>query len=86
MVVDNKRNSVQPYEFKFYREPTYEMIVKENEILTTNYNSFRKDGTALNIYWIHSQSIQVGYRLVIEDHQVYPDFKVGYCTCLSNAI
>jgi hypothetical protein len=74
--------SVQPKEFKFYREPTYDMIVKANEILTNGSDPIVSGG--LNIYLIRSQSRPaVNYRLVVEDNQTYSGFKFVYCTCIS---
>jgi hypothetical protein len=61
--------SVQPKEFKFYREPTYDMIVKANEILTNGSDPIVSGG--LNIYLIRSQSRpSVNYRSVVEDNQI----------------
>jgi hypothetical protein len=74
--------SVQPKEFKYYREPTYDMIVKANEILTNGNDPIVSGG--LNIYLIRSQSKPaVNYRMVVEDNQMYSGFKFVYCTCIS---
>ena len=72
--------SVQPKEFCYYRPPTYDMIVKANDILSSNLNALTSGG--INIYWIASQSRSTSYRLGVEDHQYYPSFKFVYCTCI----
>ena len=42
--------SVQPKEFCFYRPPTYEMIVKGNDILVKNKHPFTNAG--INSHWL----------------------------------
>ena len=73
--------SVQPKEFCFYRPPTYDMIVKANDILSNNSNVFTSE--VINFYWITSQTKPtISYRLAVEDNQSYPGFKFVYCTCI----
>ena len=74
--------SVQPKEFCFYRQPTYDMIVRANDILSTNPNPFTNGG--VNIFWISSQTkASVSHRLTVEENQTYSGFKFVYCTCIS---
>jgi hypothetical protein len=77
--------SVQPKEFCYYRQPTYEMIVKADNLLNTNPQPFTSGG--VNVYFIESFSKPgMTYHLTVEDHQIYQGFKFVYCSCIGMSI